>query len=320
VVLGGATITRASLHNHAHVERLDLRVGDWIEVEKAGEIIPQVARVLVERRAGDLSPYVAPSDCPECGNGLRQAEGGAVLRCANALCPPRLKLGLVHFASNQGVAIEGLGPRLIERLIEAGLLRRPGDFYRLKPEQLETVVGARTAAKLSESIVRSRQASLSQVIAGLGIPGVGPSGAKALAMHFQSLENLADIESSELEAVPGLRPAAAEALRAYLADEANREALRDLADLGIGRPLEQARGGLLQGKRFVLTGKLPGLTRREARDLIQAAGGEVSAALSESTDFVVAGENAGVKLTEAKLRGIPVLDEADLRALLAAEP
>lgn len=319
VVLGGATITRASLHNRAHVERLDLRVGDWIEVEKAGEIIPQVARALVERRDGDLPPYVAPSDCPECGSGLRQVEGGAVMRCANAMCPPRLKLGLVHFASNQGVTIEGLGPGLIERLIEAELLRRPGDFYRLKSEQLETVVGPRAAAKLSEAIVRSRQAPLSQVIAGLGIPGVGPTGAKALATHFQSLENLSNVEPAELEAVPRLRPAAVEALRTYLSEPENRRVLDDLVALGIGRANAQAIVGPLLGKRFVLTGKLPGLTRKEARDLIQAAGGEVGVALSESTDFVVAGENAGVKLTEAKLRGIPVLDEADLRAMLEEE-
>lgn len=322
VTLGGATIRRASLHNRDQVERLDLRVGDWVEVEKAGEIIPQIARVLHDRREAELPNYVFPENCPVCGTALPQVEGEAVLRCANANCPARLKLGLAHFASKQGMDIAGMGPGLVERLIDAGLIKRPGDFYRLRTEQLEPVVGAKTAAKLIAAIAQSRKANLTQVITALGIPGIGPANAKLVAAHFKSLENLAEAEVFTIDPVsgPGLPPAVAEAMQAYLLEEENRLALEDLVNLEVGQKVDPAPSGPLAGKRFVLTGKLPGLTRREARELIQSAGGEVSATVSASTDFVVAGENAGTKLDEAKRRGIPVMDEAELRAKVKQEP
>ena len=322
VTLGGATITRASLHNRDHIERLDFRVGDWVEVEKAGEIIPQIARVLTERRTTELPSFAFPEDCPVCGDELQQIDQGTVLRCTNASCPARLQLGLAHFASKQGVDIDGLGPGLVERLIDAGLVKQPGDFYRLEIDQLEPVVGAKTAAKLVTAIAESRNATLAQVITALGIPGIGPANAKVVAAHFKSLETLAQVDLGEIDPamVPGLRPAVADALQVHLLVDENRRALADLVSLNLGQKVDPLRGGRLASKRFVLTGKLPGLTRSEARDLIRSAGGEVSATVTASTDFVVAGENAGAKLDEANRRGIAVIDEAELRAMLKEEP
>lgn len=322
VTLGGATIARASLHNFANVQRLDIRPEDWVVIEKAGEIIPQVVSVQTDRRDPDVATFPIPRHCPQCDSALLSDAAVRVLRCANPSCPARLKLGLAHFASAQGMDIDGVGPGLVERLFDAGLLMRPGDFYRLRMEQLEPVVGAKTAEHIRESIAQSRKASLTKVITALGIPGIGPANAKVVAVHFRSLETLVNAEPDEIDpaVVPGLRPAVADALRAYLTEDETRNVLDDLVSLEIGQSAKRVPVGPLAGKRFVLTGKLPGLTRREAHELIQSAGGEVSGTVTDSTDYVVAGENAGAKLDEARRRGIAVIDEAALRAWLDERP
>jgi len=318
VVIGGTTLARASLHNFAHLRRLDVRVGDWVELEKAGEIIPQITAVVLERRADNLPTFPTPLKCPACQASVELDENASLLRCPNSNCPAQLKLTLAHFASVQGVDIRGLGPGLVGQLIDAKLLAGPADFYRLDFAQLEPVVGTSTARKLVAAIEASRDMPLARLIVGLGIPRVGSTTAKSLAGHFKSLQ--AFTRADALDQVPGLGTAAQHEVNRYLSDPENRRQLETLVSLGINPKFTPAGPGIFAGKEFVLTGKLSGLTRNQARDMIAAAGGVVGESVTRSTDFVVAGENAGAKLEEARRLGVPVIDEAELRARLKEKP
>ncbi|MFM1850862.1 MAG: hypothetical protein RIS54_546 [Verrucomicrobiota bacterium] len=316
ITLGGATVARATLHNRAQVQRLDLRVGDEVTIEKAGEIVPQIAEILRDRRPSDAAPVEIPTVCPQCGEPL--SDDGPTLRCLNADCPAQLSRRLAHFVSDAGVGVHGLGPATISTLLAAGLVSEPADLFALTVAQLTPLVGAKVAEKLVAAVAESRDVSLERLITALGIPRIGPAAARVVATHFGSLEA---VMRSDTEAhIEGLSGTARAELRAYLAFEANRRQLERLLAAGLDpRQTKPTTGGVLAGRTFVLTGRLASLTRTDARALIEAAGGEVRDELTRQVDFVVAGENPGAKAENAKLLGIPVLDEAALRSLLSAQ-
>lgn len=316
IILGGTTLTRATLHNRAQVQRLDLRIGDWVVIEKAGKIVPQIAEVRSDRRAADAPPIAIPASCPECGDPL--SDDGSTLRCRNVHCPAQVSRRLAHFVSDAGVGVRGLGPATVSALRSAGLVAEPADLYGLTADQLEPLVGAEVAAKLLMVLAESRDVSLERLVTALGIPRIGPAAANAVARHYGSFA--AVVRSRPAERIEGLSDAAMNEWRNYFAQEPNRRQLERLLAAGFDpRQTEPAPGTALAGRTFVLTGRLPGLTRTEARALIEAAGGVVREELNRHVDFVVAGEHPGAKAENAKLLGIPVLDEAALRSLLAAD-
>lgn len=323
VRIDGTTIARASLHNINRLRQLDVRVGDAVKIEKAGEIIPQIVAVLTEHRDGAVTAFPRPTHCPECQAALDDETAVGQLACPNADCPAQVRRRLEHFVSAAGVDLKGIGPALIAKLVAAGLVQAPADFYRLSHEELASVAGVLQAEKLLTEIERSRAAPPWRVLAGLGIPRVGPATAKRLVRHFGSLETLAQIDPEDLittegkSRVAGLGDATARAIAAALTDPAQRRQLQNLHAVGFSPATDSTAPGPLQGRRVVLTGTLPTLSRAEAMRLLAAAGGVVEARVTRETDYVVAGERPGAKLADARQLGVKVLDEAALRDLLA---
>ena len=323
VFVGGVTVTNATLHNEDEVRRKDVRVGDSVVVRRAGDVIPEVVRVLTERRPVPASEFIMPKSCPACGSHVVRPAGEAVARCSGGLfCPAQRKQALLHFASRRAMDIEGLGDRLVEQLVDSGLVRTPADLYRLGlPELagLERMAG-KSAANLLAAIEKSKRTTLARFIYALGIHNAGEATAKDLARHFGRLDRLLDAGPEELMRVPEVGPVVAESVCQFLAEPHNREAICQLRAAGVvwaEGDGDAARTGALAGRTFVLTGALPGLTRDEARARIEAAGGKVSGSVSKKTDYVVAGEEAGAKLDKARELGVPIIDEATLTALLA---
>lgn len=323
VDIDGTTIARASLHNFNRLRQLDVRIGDTVRVEKAGEIIPQIVAVLTERRDGHLPIFPLPQACPECLTPLEVDKQVSILSCSNPDCPAQVRGRLEHYVSAAGVDIKGAGQALIAKLVEAGLVQVPADLYRLNREDLAALVGVNQAEKLHAEIARSRSAPSWRALTGLGIPRVGPATAKRLVRQFGSLDVLAQIEANDLITSEGesrvvdVGDATACAIADVLTQPAQRRQLQELHAVGFGPTLDSARQGPLQGRRVVLTGALPTLSRAEVTALIVAAGGEVATRVNRETDYVVAGEKPGSKLAAARQLGIQILDEAGLRALLA---
>lgn len=312
VELGGSTISRATLHNADEIARLDVREGDTVVVEKAGEIIPAIVSVNLAQRPAGSTPFAFPAVCPACAGSLRRSAGEVAIRCPNIVCPAQLQRRIEHFASRQCVDIKGLGSATIEALVASGRLHTLADLYRLRRDDLLASGrgGEKTADALLAAIETSRRAELWRFIHGLGIPGVGAAGAQALAKRFATLPDLAN-------ATPREDATAA----AFFAEPANRALIADLAALGVQpRTTETVTRGHLSGRTFVLTGTLPSLRRAEAVARIEAAGGQVSGRVNERTDYVVVGAEPGAKRQQALKAGIPVLDEADLLRLLEDGP
>ena len=316
VRVGGVTITHASLHNEDEVERLDVRVGDTVVVQRAGDVIPQIVTVVKSRRPAGTKKFRMPDRCPVCRARTVRLEGEAVTRCPNLDCPAQIKNNLLHVASRRALDIDGLGEKLVDQLVERGLVRRISDLFTLRREQLLELdrMGEKSADNLLRSIERARRPTLARMLIALGIRHVGEGVAELLARHFGSLEALAAASREEIEAVPGVGPVIAESVVRFFQEPRNREELERLRKLGV-RPREERKprkSGPLAGRTFVLTGTLPHLSREEARERILAAGGRVASSVSRKTDFVVAGENPGSKLDRARELGIPVIDEAEL--------
>ncbi|GHU37689.1 DNA ligase [Betaproteobacteria bacterium] len=324
VFVGGVTVTNATLHNEDEVRRKDVRVGDTVIVRRAGDVIPEVARVVLEARPEGTEIFELPKICPECGSHVVREEGGAIVRCAGGLvCPAQVKGALIHFASRRAMDIEGLGDKLVEQLVDSGLVKTPADIYTLTMPGLAALerMGEKSADNRVAAIARSKDSTLARFIFALGIRNVGETTAKDLARYFGKLDALRNADAEALLKVPDVGPIVAESIRDFFAEAHNREVIARLMEAGVhwaeGEGQVDAPPGALSGKVFVITGTLPTLKRDEAKALIEAAGGKASGSVSKKTDYVVAGEEAGSKLDKARELGVRVIDEAGLLQLLA---
>lgn len=334
VFVGGVTVTNATLHNEDEVRRKDVRVGDTVIVRRAGDVIPEVVAVVPEQRpmrpGRDLfelepvhPPFALPAVCPECGSAVEKPADEAIARCSGGLyCPAQRKQALWHFASRRAMDIEGLGDKLIEQLVDAGLVQTLADLYRLDLPTLAGLerMGEKSAQNLLAAIEASKNSSFARFIYALGIRNVGEATARDLARHFGTLEKLLAADEAALQEVPEVGPVVAASVVAFLNEPHNRGVIEALQAAGVHwSEAEPESAGLcpLAGKTFVLTGTLPTLKRDDAKALIEAAGGKVSGSVSKNTDYVVAGEEAGSKLEKAQELGVSVIDEGQLRALLA---
>jgi DNA ligase (NAD+) len=334
----GTTVQRATLHNADAIARLDVRVGDWVTIEKGGEVIPKVTGVCTDLRSGDETAVALPEICPACRDPLERGEGEAAIRCVNEHCPAQLKRRLLHFAGRGALDIEELGETLVEQLVDQGLVRDVADLYRLdlaglarlaigtSPRKRDGGVtvrhfGAVRAKKLLDALAASRRPPLSRLLFGLGIRHVGAHAARQLALAHPSFEQLAAATADELAAIDGIGPVIAAAVRHYFERPETQQLLGRLGAAGIEpRPESPAAGtapGALTALTFVLTGTLPHLTREAARRLIAAHGGRVTAAVSPQTDYVLAGADAGTKLARARALEVAIIDENGLRELIA---
>ena len=323
VQLAGTTVARATLHNADEIERLGVRVGDWVLIEKSGEIIPKVLKVVESRRTGVETPYTFPTACPVCGGVVSRPEGEVVARCVAADCPAQLKGRLLHFASRRAMRIEGLGDALAEQLVQSRLVRDVADLYTLKQEDVAALErkAEKSASNLMAQIEASKERDLPHLVYALGIRHVGERNAAILARHFKSLSRLAEASVEEIDAIHEIGLVVAQSVRDWFDDEGNRSLCERLREAGVRAELEAAGGAAMTdeafaGKQFVLTGTLAALTRDEARAAIEARGGRVTSSVSKKTDFVVAGSEAGSKLDKAQALGVRVLDEAEFKLML----
>jgi len=330
VQLAGTTVARATLHNRDEIARKDIRVGDYVWVEKAGEIIPAVIGVNLARRTPECLPYVFPDRCPSCGTLAVRREGEVAMRCPNEDCPVQVRRRVQHFASKAGVDIDGLGEAMVDSLVARGWVQHVPDIYRLKREDLLSLGKsvAKSTDKLLAAIEASKRAELWRFIHGLGITHVGAAAAKDLATHFGSLDALAEakftdfIEAKGASVIPGIGETMALAILSHFNEPRNRALISDLLAAGAQPTVklrDQPTGTVFAGKTFVLTGTLPTLTREDATARIEAAGGKVSGSVSKKTTYVLAGSDAGSKLEKARTLGVVVLDEETFLKLLAAE-
>ncbi|MBS1224176.1 MAG: ligase, NAD-dependent [Proteobacteria bacterium] len=324
VFVGGVTVTNATLHNADEVARKDVRVGDTVIVRRAGDVIPEVAGVVLERRSLDARPFAMPETCPVCGSRVVRLEGEVVARCIGGLyCRAQRQEAIRHFASRRALDIEGLGDKLVEQLVERDLVRNPADLYGLDVATLAGLerMGAKSAAKLVEALERSKTTTLARFLYALGIREVGEATALTLASHFGTLEALMTAEEERLQQAPDIGPVVAAAIRAFFQEPHNQQVIARLRAAGVRWPeteVKQAVEQPLAGKTIVLTGTLESLTRDQASDRLRALGAKVSGSVSKKTDYVVAGREAGSKLDKARELGVTVLDEAELLALLEA--
>jgi DNA ligase (NAD+) len=322
VFVGGVTVTNATLHNEDEVRRKDVRIGDTVVVRRAGDVIPEIVRVLVDRRPPDAREFVMPTTCPECGSAVERLPDEAIARCTGGLvCPAQRKQALRHFASRHARDIEGLGEKLIDQLVESGRIETAADLYRLRVDDLAELerMAEKSAANVVGAIARSRDTTLERFIYALGIRHVGEATARDLAAHFGALDPLLDADEGALVQVRDVGPVLAESIRDFFAEPHNRAVIAALRAAGVhwkeGAPRRPAEG-LLTGRTFVLTGTLPTLSRDDAKALLEAAGATVAGSVSKKTDYVVAGAEAGSKLVKAEALGVKVIDEAEMRALL----
>ena len=326
VFVGGVTVTNATLHNQDEIDRKDVRVGDWVVVRRAGDVIPEVVGPVLERREGELPRFdllAAYPECPVCGSQVHRAEDEAVARCSGGLvCPAQRKQALLHFAGRRAMDIEGLGEKLVDQLVDAAIIKTPADLYKLGITALANLerMADKSASKLLAAIEKSRDTSLARFVYALGIRNVGETTAKDLARHFGSLDALVAADVEALQQVPDVGPIVAKSVAEFFDEPHNVEVVEQLRAAGVhwveGAPRDTA--GVLAGKTVVLTGTLPDLSRDQAKELIEAAGGRVTGSVSKKTDFVIAGSEAGSKLDKARALGVEVLDQAGLQALLSA--
>ena len=321
VLIGGTTVTRATLHNADEIARLGVRLGDFVQVERGGDVIPKIIMVVDDKdHPRGTREIVFPVDCPECGSALVRAEGEVDWRCINASCPARLREELLHYAARGVMNIEGLGDAMVAQLIAAGYVRGIADLYAVTKDQLVGLerVGEKSAQALLDQIERSKSAPLARVLFGLGLRFVGERTAQLLASHFGSMDTLMAATAEELEQVNEVGPRVAQAVLEFFAEPKNQLLIEQLRKAGLTFTAEKrVTTTTLEGMTFVLTGTLPNLTRDAAKAMIEAAGGKVSGSVSKKTSYVVAGEEAGSKLDKATSLGVPVLDEAGLQALFA---
>jgi DNA ligase (NAD+) len=315
VEVGGVTVSRATLHNEDEIERLGLQIGDEVVVERSGDVIPKVVRV--SSQGSWRKPFRMPALCPVCGSRVVREEGEAASRCININCPARLKESILHFASRGVMNIDGLGDALVDQLVDRGIVRGIADIYDLKIEDLMALerMGVKSAGNVIRNIAKSRENPMPRVISALGIRFVGERTAVFLAEAFGTLDAIAEASAEQLQKAEEVGPKVAASVAEFFQEPTNRELLGRLRSAGLQFTYESTRpkGGPLEGKIFVLTGTLPTLSREEAKEIIERAGGKVSGSVSKKTNYIVAGEDSGSKLVKAKELGIPILTEDDLR-------
>ena len=324
VFVGGVTVTNVTLHNEGEVRRKDARIGDTVVVRRAGDVIPELVSVMLERRPDNAREFVMPTQCPVCGSRIERLPDEAVARCTGGLvCPAQRKQAIWHFAQRRALDIDGLGEKIIDQLVDQQLVRTPADLFNLGFATLAELdrFAEKSAQNLLDSLEKAKHTTLARFIYALGIRHVGESTAKDLARHFGSLDPLMNASMEELLEVNDVGPVVAESIHQFFAEEHNRTVIEQLRAPGKvswpeGPPAPRAPQGVLAGKTVVLTGTLSAYSREQAKEMLEAAGAKVSGSVSKKTDYVVAGSEAGSKLAKAEELGIPVLDEDGMRKLL----
>ena len=321
VQVGGVTVSRSTLHNMDEVQRLGVQIGDTVLIERAGEVIPHVLKVVKEGK--NRRPFVMPKECPVCGTKIHKAEGEVAYRCVNAACPAKLKESLLHFAGRHAMNIDGLGAKIVDQVVDKGLVKDFADLYSLKLEQLAGLerMAEKSAQNLLDEIEASKSNSLARLIYALGIPFVGERTAQLLAEHFGSLDKLASATVEELSEVPEVGPKVAASIVEFFSEPANRKLVEKLRKAGLRFTEERKapRDSRLAGKTFVFTGALAHRSREQAEELVVSHGGKVSSSVSKKTDYVVVGSEPGSKYDKAKSLGVTTLDEAQFEKLLASK-
>ena len=320
VFVGGVTVTNATLHNEDELRRKDIRIGDTVSVRRAGDVIPEVVRVLLEKRPPDAREFVMPQQCPVCGGQVSKQADEAILRCSSGLyCPAQRSGALLHFASRRALNIEGLGDKIVEQLVESEMVHTPADLYNLSLKKLAALerMGEKSASNLLGAIERSKSTTLARLIYALGIRNVGEATAKELARHYATLDNFMQADSESLQAVSDVGPIVAQSIVSFLSEPHNREVIAQLRNAGLSWNKTEQAGDIshtlpLAGKTFVLTGTLSGMSREEAKEKLEALGAHVSGSVSQKTDYLVAGDEAGSKLTKARALNVQMLDEQQL--------
>ncbi|MBR2634306.1 MAG: NAD-dependent DNA ligase LigA [Clostridia bacterium] len=319
VMLAGSTVSRATLHNEGFIREKDIRIGDMVVIRKAGEIIPEVLRVVKEDRPEKAVPYQFPKNCPSCGKRVHRDESAAAIRCTNPACPAQLSRAILHFASKGAMDIEGMGPAVVDAFLENEIITSIADLYSFDEAKAAALegMGEKSVEKLKEALERSKKNCLSRLIYALGIRGIGEKGAATLARKFQTMENLRQATREELCLIPDIGAVYAESILAFFEQKSTARLLSRLNKAGVNMNfLGGEEGTLFSGLTFVLTGTLPTLKREEAAAMIEKEGGKIASSVSSRTSFVVVGDNAGSKLTRARELGIAVWSEEDLLAAL----
>ncbi|MDZ4230086.1 MAG: NAD-dependent DNA ligase LigA, partial [Candidatus Veblenbacteria bacterium] len=319
VLVAGSTVSRATLHNQDEVDRLDVRIGDTVIIEKAGDIIPDVVEVLKRLRTGKEKKFVIPKKCPVCGSPVVRKESEVAYYCSNTQCPGRSCEGLYHFASRVAFDIDGLGPKIVDQLVEAGLVQDAADFFALRGADLTSLnrFGEKSAQNLVAAVAARKTIALDRFVNALGIRHVGEETARDLAQHFGSLSKLMAADRAAFEAVKNVGGVVAQSLADYFATKESRSLIEKFKRAGLRvESVQPKQQGALAGKTFVLTGTLATLAREQAKALVRKLGGRTSESVSQSTDYVVAAEHPGSKLERAKKLGVRVLSEAEFKRLL----
>ena len=321
VLLAGSTISRATLHNEDNIRDKDIRIGDTVIIQKAGDVIPEVVRVLTEKRTGAEQIFSMPENCPVCGSPTLRLEGESARRCVNESCPARLYEAIVHFVSKKAMDIDGLGPMIVRQLLDAGLVKDVAGLYDLKQEQLAVLdrLGDKSAANLTAAIDASRSRGLARLLFGLGIRHVGERAGKVLSARYRDIYELMAADEAELTAIDEIGPIMAASIVGWFAKAPNKELIRRLADAGVdlqGEGGKETTEGALSGKTVVISGTLPGIGREEAKALLEAHGAKVSGSVSRKTDYLLLGENPGSKLDKANALGVPTVSWEQMQALM----
>ncbi len=318
VQVGGVTVSRSTLHNMDEIERLGLQIGDTVLIERAGEVIPHVLKVTKEGK--QRKPFRMPKQCPECGSAIHHIEGEVAYRCVNAACPAKRKESILHFAGRHAMNIDGLGDKIVDQLVDKGLVKDVADLYVLKEDEVAGLerMAEKSAQNLLEEIGASKKISLERLIYALGIQFVGERTGQLLAEHFSSLEELAAAKEEQLEEVPEVGPKVAASIVEFFSEAANRQLIKKLNKIGVHPTAEKrvVKSQKLVGKSFVFTGGLANRSREEAGEIVQQHGGKVSGSVSKKTDYVVVGADPGSKYDKAKELGVPILTESEFEALL----
>lgn len=319
VRVAGSLVSRATLHNIDFIHSKDIRIGDHIIIQKAGDVIPEVVEVIKDKRKPEAAKYEMPDDCPVCGEPLERIDDEAATRCTNSNCPAQQLRSIIHFASKGAMEIDGLGPAIVEKLIDEGLVKTCADLYELKKDDIVSLEGfaEKSASNLIESIENSKSRGLDRLLFALGIRLIGSRAAKLIAERFGTIESVAEANAEQIAEIPDIGEKMAGSVEHYFSESASIELIEHLRKCGVDMTYEAVeKGGIFSGKTFVITGTLPGMKRSEAKKLIEDNGGKVSSSVSKKTDYLLAGDEAGSKLDKANKLGINVISEEDLEKML----